>query len=96
MPSLRLSVHQERNATAGAFVLEGYLVGRFLTAILEAIPGAEVTRQAILDTVYNTRAFVLADMTLGIFGRIYPGCEELVCGCNQGLHKVFSPVPVLT
>ena len=72
--------------------LEGYIAGRLVIEVLRGIPAARVTRAAVLDQVYNTRLFVVDDLTLGAFNREYRGCDAIVCGCNAGLRSVFMSV----
>ena len=73
-----------------SYGLEGYIVGRFIVEVLRAMPSSlQPLGRQFVDTVYNTRAFVIDDLTLGLFNGNYSGCETLVCECNQGLRKVF-------
>ena len=64
-----------------AFIsLEGFMVGRFVVAALEAIPG-DISRQALIDTVTKTGHFDLGGMTL-TYG----------VGNNRGANQVFLTV----
>ena len=73
----------------GTLLFEAYVVGRLIASALSQVAGTEFTSEAFLDAIYRTRAFVLDDITLGLYNRIYAGCEALLCGCNQGLRSVF-------
>ncbi|MEX1034677.1 MAG: ABC transporter substrate-binding protein [Sneathiella sp.] len=61
----------------GFVSLEGYLVGRFVAAVLENL-GPEVTRAAFLKAIETTRKFDIDGLEL-LFGP----------GDNQGLNRVF-------
>ena len=56
------------------------MVGRLVIRALGMIKG-DVTRQALLDTIYNTGTFDLGGVTL-TYGK----------GDNQGMDKVFMTV----
>ena len=49
-------------------------------------------RQSCPLQVYNSRLFVVDDLTLGAFNREYPGCEAILCGCNAGMRNIFMSV----
>lgn len=67
-------------AQPGFVSLEGYIVGRLVTASLDKIQG-EITRQALLDAIAKTGTFDLGGMTLS-YGP----------GNNRGSSKVFLTV----
>lgn len=68
------------NSEPGFVSLEGYMVGRLVIAALGKIQG-EVTREALLETIYKTGTFDLGGVTL-TYGE----------GDNQGMDKVFLTV----
>jgi branched-chain amino acid transport system substrate-binding protein len=61
----------------GFVSLEGYMVGRLVVAALGKMKG-DVTRKALLETIYKTGSFDLGGVTLN-YGP----------GDNQGMDKVF-------
>ena len=73
----------------GRLAFEAYATGRLIASALRHVSGPEFTSRAFLDAVYGTRAFVLDEITLGLYNRVYEGCEALLCGCNSGLRSVF-------
>ncbi len=70
----------DANAEVGFVSLEGYIVGRLTIEALKKT-GKDVTRQAFLDTIYNTGAWDLGGAKMQ-FGK----------GDNQGLSDVFLTV----
>ena len=68
------------DAEPGFVSLEGYITGRIAIEALRKIDG-EVTRQALLDAIYNTGSFDLGGVTLS-YGP----------GDNQGMDEVFLSV----
>lgn len=68
------------DAEPGFVSLEGYITGRIAIEALRKIDG-EVTRQALLDAIYNTGSFDLGGVTLS-YGP----------GDNQGMDEVFLSI----
>ena len=68
------------NAEPGFVSLEGYITGRIAIEALRKIDG-DVTRQAMLDAIYNTGSFELGGVTLN-YGP----------GDNQGMDDVFLSI----
>jgi branched-chain amino acid transport system substrate-binding protein len=68
------------DARPGFVSLEGYVVGRFIVAALEKIPG-DITRQALIEAVMKTGHFDLGGVTL-TYG----------AGDNRGSSQVFLTV----
>ena len=68
------------NAEPGFVSLEGYITGRIAIEALRKIDG-DVTRQAMLDAIYNTGSFELGGVTLN-YGP----------GDNQGMDEVFLSI----
>jgi ABC-type branched-subunit amino acid transport system substrate-binding protein len=74
-----LKAHDPK-AEPGFVSLEGYMVGRLVIQALGMIKG-EVTRQALLDTIYSHGTFDLGGARL-VYGK----------GDNQGMDDVFMTV----
>ena len=68
------------DAEPGFVSLEGYITGRIAIEALRKIDG-DVTRQAMLDAIYNTGSFELGGVTLN-YGP----------GDNQGMDEVFLSI----
>jgi len=68
------------NAEPGFVSLEGYITGRIAIEALRKVDG-DVTRQAMLDAIYNTGSFELGGVTLN-YGP----------GDNQGMDEVFLSI----
>eukprot|EP00667_Euglena_gracilis_P000924 EG_transcript_925 len=68
---------------------EGYVNGRLVVEVLRLLNRPDVTRKMFLDTIYNTRLFVLDDLLVGMYSRNYPGCAAALCACNAGIRDVF-------
>ncbi len=68
------------DAEPGFVSLEGYITGRIAIEALRKIDG-DVTRQAMLDAIYNTGSFDLGGVTLS-YGP----------GDNQGMDEVFLSI----
>ena len=68
------------DARPGFISLEGYIVGRLMTAALENIPG-DITRAALLETIAKTGRFDLGGLTL-----------TYAAGNNRGSSQVFLTV----
>eukprot|EP00667_Euglena_gracilis_P001417 EG_transcript_1419 len=68
--------------------LQTYMVARFIVQVLRGIPG-EITRQAFLDEVYNTRLFDLGGVLVGMYGRNFTNCEKAVCASSIGMRATY-------
>eukprot|EP00667_Euglena_gracilis_P003225 EG_transcript_3232 len=80
---------RDAGETSDALLLEGYVAGRLIVAVLRGIQGGNYTGPAFLDQLYSARLFIIDGLTVGLYSRDYPGCAASLCACNTGLRDVF-------
>ena len=68
----------DAKSTRNYISFEGYLAARFAIHVLQQIDEGELTRQSMLDYIFNTQEFDIGGVSLFF--------KE---GENQGLHKVY-------
>eukprot|EP00667_Euglena_gracilis_P002824 EG_transcript_2832 len=74
--------------TAGPVAFQSYITGQLIVQVLKAAHSPSPTRSMFLDTVYNSRLFVLDDIIVGMYSGNWTGCSALLCNCNTGMREV--------